>query len=236
LVLDSKNEIGDMGLKFVILRGKNPAPLWETSYQSAYRTFETVWNETFKSIAGNDFALYSNDFTRQDYIQAIFDNNVCVALDCVRHVSLKNYVDLKDSWLASWPQHELSNLARSNNDVLINSYFTVHPDFRKTVFHGGLHIAYLMGCLSVLYQLELASPLMLGMMRNERSMNKLGLSWGATPLKTIVHNGTDTDLVAFYELNVRRSVLQFPSIVLEIFNQRTDYTKELSNEKYKRVA
>src|SRR5688572_16189123 len=154
-----------MNLQFAILAGRtNGTPAFD-HYLSAYTTFQSVWQETLAGIHGTSYVLHSNDFTRQDHIQALFaDGGMCVALDCVRAARLDNPVDLNDSWLRPWPTEILSELSSRHPAVFINSYFTVHPSYRRVQANDTHHISYVIGCLSVLYQLEMGVPLMLGMM------------------------------------------------------------------------
>jgi hypothetical protein len=160
-----------MGLSFEVL-SSDVLGQGVSRYVSAFETFRLVWEQTFRSLNGEAYVQYSDDFTKQDYVQCIFDGTDCAGLDCVRRVDIRNPVYLKDSWLKAWPSKVLNSLSRTQSTALINSFFTVHPSYRKSSGGRQSNISYVLGCLSVLYQLELEIPLMLGMMRNDRSMNK----------------------------------------------------------------
>jgi hypothetical protein len=220
-----------MNVHFGILPGRGASPVELDRYVSAYDTFHSVWQDTLGAIDGNGYVHHSNDFTRQDYIQALFgDGGACVALDCVRAVALDNPVDLQDSWLHPWPAEVLRDLASEHAVAWINSYFTVHPAHRKTLCHDAHPVSYVMGCLSVLHQLESGVPLMLGMMRRDRSMNALGKRLGADTLLTTTHNGIETDLVVFRIDGVRQAMTKFPSLASELFARRIDLCEERPNE------
>jgi hypothetical protein len=208
-----------MNAKFVVLAARHAATP-PPQYVNAYRTYRSVWDETFRTIHGEAYVPQSNDFTRQDSIQALFVGETCAGLDCVRRIRLDNPADLDDSWLKPWPAEVLDSLAAGHADALVNSYFTVHRDYRRHDAPSGHPVSYLLGCLSVLYQLETGVPLMLGMMRCDRSMNKLGDALGATTLRTTTYNGSETALVAFERERVQAAKQTFPDVVFELFENR----------------
>lgn len=214
-----------LDLRFHVLPGKFIPIGFEQEYIKAYELFRSNWSETFQEIFGSNFILYSNDFTRQDYIQAIFLEEKCIAVDCVREINLKNPADLDDSWFKPWKRSYLKRFIRKGyKRCLVNSYFTVHKDYRKSVVHDKYSISYVMGCLSVLYQIELGSSLMFGMMRNDRSMHSLGTMWGSQTIESnIMYNSAPTDLVVFTKENVRKAATKFPDFVFDIFNLKRDY-------------
>jgi hypothetical protein len=221
-----------MKLEFAILPGRTSSTPALGYYLSAYATFQSVWQETLAGIHGSSHVLHSNDFTRQDHIQALFaEEGLCIALDCVRAVRLDNPVDLNDSWLRPWPKEILDDLSARCPMAFINSYFTVHPSYRRTQADDTHHVSYVIGCLSVLYQLEVGMPLMLGMMRRDRSMNKLGVSWGAKTLMATNHNGSETDLVVFDLDSVREAARCFPEVVFDLFKRRNDFSLEQNHER-----
>lgn len=205
-------------------------------YLSAYNVFHSVWEETFKSLSGDSFRQYSDDFTRQDQIQGLFHGDECIALNCIREVSLRNPVDLKDSWLNDWPKDKIESLAQEYSKALINSYFTVHPRYRKTQNPSDLNPSYILGCLTVIHQMEVKYPLMLGMMRNDRSMNKLGSLWGCLNLDTVLHNNIPTDIVVFTPETILEARKKFPNQIEQIYKNKIDFTERTYNEQRKRVA
>lgn len=220
-------------LRFAIIPLRDVSKDLEKDYLSAYETYHLVWNETFKDLFGADYKLFSNDFTRQDFIQALFLGDQCIALDLIRQVDLKNPVDLDDSWLKSWSSDELSKLVwRGHEKCLINSYFTVHPDFRRSFGQHQINAGFLMGCLSVLHQTELNVTAMLGMMRNNRSMNALGKMLGSSLIaENIIHNSIPSDLVVFLKENIEKASKTFPEYAFDLFNNKTDYTIRGKNER-----
>jgi hypothetical protein len=214
--------LGRIDLKLVVFSGRLERAEDRARYLSAYDTFRSVWEETLRPIRGASYVHRSNDFTRQDRIQALFTNEVCAGVDCVRAIDLTNPVDLDDSWLEAWPPDLLGELAMQSPNAWINSYFTVRPEYRRTAIEGEHSISYVLGSLSVLYQIAAGVPLMLGMMRHDRSMDKLGRLWGASTLMTTTYNNVATDLVAFHADRVKAASRSFPDFIIHVFEQRDE--------------
>lgn len=224
-----------MSFEFQILDGRFNDGAQAHRYEQAYETFKQTWNAEFSSLKGQDVRVPSNDFTRQDYIIALYHGNTCVALDCMREVSIKSEVQTEDSWFHPWDKKHFAKLIQQGHDrAIVNSYFTVHSDYRRTVEGGQINAAYLAGALSVLYQVEVGCSVMLGMMRNNRSMNSLGSMLGGEPIDTITHNNLPTDLFVFERGNVIKASQKFPNYVFETFNANQTVMKGRS--RHERVA
>jgi hypothetical protein len=212
--------------QFYILDGRFNDPSLTNRYEQAYETFKDTWSSELSSLKGQDIHVPSNDFTRQDYIISLFKGDTCVALDCMREISLSSYVHTQDSWFQPWQKNHFENFINEGHDrAIVNSYFTVHKDYRRTVEGGLINTAFLSGCLSVLYQVELDCPLMLGMMRNNRSMNSLGNMWGGRAIDTIQYNDIPTDLFVFEKDNIIKTSQKFPKYVLDTFNSNEKIQK-----------
>ncbi len=231
-----------MKYKFYILPGK---ALLERQfatpnqvYLSSYKIFKKVWQDTFKELESRHFEMFSNEFTRQDRIHALFYDDVCIGLTCIRRVNLYNPVDLDDSWFKSWNPKYFEMLRKQNEtEALVNSFFTVHPDFRKSLKKFPIHPSFLLGALSIMDQINTEENLMLGMMRTDRSMQRLGQAWGSDVIESaVLHNDIPTDLVAFRFSKIVELSKTFPIEVNTIWKARMDYLKGDKNDKQQRVA
>ncbi|WP_413561442.1 hypothetical protein [Bdellovibrio sp. HCB209] len=223
-----------MDFEFQILNGRFNEAALTNRYEQAYETFKQTWTAELSTLKGQDVRVPSNDFTRQDYIIALYKGDTCVALDCMREVSISSYVQTEDSWFQPWDKKHFATMQKQGHDrAIVNSYFTVHNDFRRTVQGESVNAAYLAGALSVLYQVELDCSIMLGMMRNNRSMNALGASLGGAPIDTIVHNDLPTDLFVYEKGAVIKASQKFPDYVFEVFNNNQAIKK---GRRHERVA
>lgn len=196
-------------------------------YHSSYELHKKVWTEEFSKLFGSEYKYSSNDFTRQNYIQSLFLDDQCIALSCLRRINFSSPADKEDSWLSSWPQRSIEDLQNQGfNSASINSYFTVDKNYRKTMHSSGTSLSYIMGCLSVLHQVEVEEQLVLGMMRQDRSMHSLGQKWGSEIVEHgVLHNNIPTDLVTFKIPAIKKIMNEFPKIVFDIYKQKIDLTK-----------
>lgn len=202
--------------------------------EQSYELFKSVWKPFFENLIGESYTYYSNDFTRQDFIQTLFYDNKCVGLTCLRYINLDYSFSIDDSWLGIWPFAEIEKVQNKSSLGIVNSYFTVSEEFRKTNVEQKYSISYLLGCVSVMHFLTLNSPMMLGMMRTNRSMHKLGGLWGSSLIKEgIMHNQVPTDLVVFYPDRVKEVMATFPDFIIEMFNQ---YQAGEKNERHVKIA
>jgi hypothetical protein len=222
--------------KFVVFERTDWNKTWNEDQHKSYDTFSKVWTQTYREIHGPQYQFFSDDFTRQDFIEVLFVDGECAALDCIRNVNLHAPSAPADSWFRSWNKKHLETLKIQGVSLCsINSYFTVHPDHRKSAQPGTLHPSYILGCLSVLNQLERKIPVMLGMMRNNRSMDQLGLALGSQAIeKNVLHNNLPTDLVAFHQDSVKKASKTFPALVFDLFKNRLDH--QSSRRDHERAA
>jgi hypothetical protein len=168
----------------------------EPRLELAYRCWQEVWSETFRDLDGV-VRVYSDEFTRQHEIGALFLNNVCIGLTGFRWVNLSGAASLDDSYFKVWPKTPLRLLQRDGPNVCIGSNLTVLANWR-----GRLHgpsVKELLLALSIERFLASPADALAGTMRNDRGMNALSYQLGFTALlEGAVHHGVAVDLVAFY--------------------------------------
>src|SRR3954466_4957192 len=93
-------------LKLVVLPGSGVPANARTYYEAAYATWKQVWKQTLLELDGSD-QLHSDQFTRQDYIIAIFHGPLCVALCCFRRADFSMPGSIEDSWFKPWSLQSL---------------------------------------------------------------------------------------------------------------------------------
>lgn len=205
-----------LDLEFYVLPGKIMPQALKRQYTQVYETFRSHGTE----------ALPSSEFTRQDYVQALFHKKECIAVDCVREINLANPADLDDPWFKVWKRSHLAELVSAGYErCLVKSHFTLHKDYQKTAFQDQWSVGYIMGSLSVLYQLELDIPLMFSMMRSDHAFLSLTKKWGGRTIESNVMNpnGKASDLIIFAKNEIRSATERFPDLVLEIYEHKTDH-------------
>lgn len=91
-------------IEYYLFNANRPHPLLKIPFDKTYATWKEIWKKTFKELDGSDM-LYSNDFTRQDHINALFQNGECIALTLCRILDLDQIQNCDDSYFQSWPTH-----------------------------------------------------------------------------------------------------------------------------------
>jgi hypothetical protein len=227
-----------VNLKLFIFQGRNAGAPYLQEYRAAYTVFKTTWTSAFRELFGQDFAMYSNEFTRQDKIIALFTGQDCVGLTCMRNVSLHNPAHREDSWFKPWTDEDFRAIACApGQEVVVNSFFTIEQKYRKSLALESLSASYILGCLSLLELLNSPQDTMLGMMRTDRSMQKLGHQWGSLEIqKSVLHNGIATDLVQFTRESLNLAKHSYHPLVFDIWNRRSDFLQEVRNNEIERVA
>lgn len=171
---------------------------------SAYECWSEVWKQTFTELEGRS-VLHSDDFTRQDEIGALFHGYECIALFFSRQVDLANPFAQDDSYFGVWPKAAREAACRHGSRVWVSSNITIHPGWRRP---ANVQLSRLVCGLIIERFLISDADVLVGTMRNDRSMNTVTYGLGAQPLAhDVIHHGVPVDLVAFYRATCSRLTL-----------------------------
>jgi hypothetical protein len=191
-------------LSFHRLSPRRAGPLDLPLLGSAYECWSGVWKQTFAELEGRN-VLHSDEFTRQDEIGALFHGYECIALFFSRRVDLSNPLTQDDSYFSVWPQQARDAACAHGNRVWLSSNITIHPDWRRP---ANVQLSRLVCALIMERFLISDADVLVGTMRNDRSMNTVTYGLGAQPLAhDVVHHGVPVDLVAFYRATCTRLTL-----------------------------
>lgn len=187
-------------LQYVLLPGKLNNNTFISYYEKAYTLWKNVWKDTFLELDGDD-TLFSNDFTRQDHIGALFEGDKCIMLSFFRNVDLKTSPPKDDSYFKVWSEKNLSELCRDGTNIIVGSNITLAPEVR-----GSNHILPLKDlvlAMSVCYLLHSNAITMTGTTRNNKGVNAAMQRVGGALLESnkILHN-VKVDLMAFYKKDI----------------------------------
>jgi hypothetical protein len=173
----------------------------------AYELWRDAWQATLRELEGST-RLHSDEFARQDEIGALVVGRRCIAVTGLRWLDLSLARAREDSYFQHWPAAALDRVGQRR--VGISSNTVLHPDWRGTVIDapsGGssqtMRLAIATIALSVRRLLASTAAAAIGMARNDRSMNRVASSLGATKLAQIRLHGEETDLVTFERSDVR---------------------------------
>ncbi len=178
-----------------MLRPHEPAARERARLERAFDCWHSVWGAMLRNLDGAELK-FSDDFTRQDKIGALFLGDECVGLSGYRWLDLSLSFAKTDSYFAPWPPELLDEIAAKTPRICIGSNLVVSPAFRDHL--APLKLSGVLLALAVRRFKESDAQLMLGTMRNDRGMNGHAYRFGARSLQTGVQfRHVPVDLVAF---------------------------------------
>ena len=183
-------------LSLIFIAGNQVESQMIESYKEIFSHWQRVWSETFKEVEGSQ-TLFSDDFTRQDEIMALFYKTTCISICCHRLGNLALPSFKKDSYFKAWSDESIQALAKDGQSIIIDSQISVDPEHRK--LEGGIRVIELMTCLSLQHLTQLKVSGITAAARNLRSMNQVFEKFNPVLLeKEVLLHGEETNLYAFY--------------------------------------
>ncbi len=153
-------------------------------YNVAYETWKNTWEDVYNEEMQLNTRLYSNDFTRQAYVVALFQGHQCVGLAFMREVNFRLHATKEDSYFRFWPKQTLDDIEKKESQIIIASFFTIAPNYRKskTVEWKTLFLS-----LYLDYFNTLQSAIMVTAARKLKSNEKLCYDLGAISIQNNLH-------------------------------------------------
>jgi len=171
---------------------------------AAYQCWYRVWSQTFREL-DNSETLFSDDFSRQDEIGALFLDEACLGLSGFRWVDLSLPITRHDSYFRAWPAHVLAQVAATTPRVCVGSNLAVAPEWRGVRSPARVSEVLLTNAVRRFHNSD--AQLMLGTMRNDKGMHVLSYRLGARPLaRGLTFHNVNVDLIAF----TRTGMAAFP--------------------------
>jgi len=217
-------------LQYVVCPGNNPDPSFQEYYNKIYDCWDTVWSDAYKEMKF-DKELWSDSFTRQNYIGAIFYQERCLGLCFFRWANADLMDFSKDSYFSYWNEQDLKALTLNGPHVIISSNFTIHPLARK----GNLDFSMkdLLTGISVEFFMNANADAMAANLRVDKKVNDACAKWGAELIRPNVHvsGGICGDLMVFYKSQVlKRPQLELEDEVKRLWHNRLVIPQAYSSE------
>jgi hypothetical protein len=201
---DARGVIRPDALSYHRLKPDGAGPADIPLLGAAYECWSAVWKEHLYERDKLEY-LPSDEFTRQDEIGVLFHEWECVGMTFYRWVDLTNPVFADDSYFRVWPAAALKAACARGPRLCIGSNLTVAPRWRRAI---GCSVKQLLLALAIERFRRSGADAMVGKMRNDRGMNKVGLQLGFERLEEGVFlHGGPCDLVAFYRQSSQRPML-----------------------------
>lgn len=192
-----------IGLRYVICPGSMPDPKFEAEYKQIYNCWRETWTQAFQELKV-DKPFYSDAFTRQDFIGAIFHQNTCIAMAFYRFMDGSREELAADSYFSNWSEKDLEVLLSRGSRIIVCSNFTVHPSARGRDI--GISMKDL--CIGMITETFLNSDAdaMTGAVRVDRGVGVACEKWGAYPISRGViceYGENNTDLLGFFKDHIK---------------------------------
>lgn len=220
-------------LRYVICPGSLPDLNFQSTYKAIYDCWFSVWKDAYREMKVES-ELYSDSFTRQNYIGALFLEEKCLGL-CFFRWANYNLPDFShDSYFSYWNSEDLVSLTKCGSNIIVSSNFTIAFEARKGIL--GLPIKDLLTGISVEFFMNANADAMAANLRVDKKVNEACKKWGAELIRPNVHfsGGICGDLMVFYKDQVlKRPKLELETTVQNLWSNRTIIPKiQKSEENY----
>lgn len=170
--------------------------------RAAYELWRTEWQATLEELDGIT-RLHSDEFARLDEIGVLSVGQHCVALTGLRWLDFSLPMAKEDSYFQHWPEDVMWRVGRGL--VCITSNAVIHPDWRRAIIdpspeRSGAPVPLALTTLALGFRRFMESPAehLIGVARNDRSMNRVAAAIGAEKIGQIRLHGIDSDLMILY--------------------------------------
>jgi hypothetical protein len=183
----------------------------------AYEVWRDGWAGTLREVAGMA-RIDSDDFIRQDEIGILSLAGECVSLTALRWCDLTLPMSAEDSYFRSWPALAMDRIARSV--VCISSNSLLVPEWRGALVEDAsgaqMQLKLVMLGLTVQRFLSSTAHYIVGVSRNDRSMNRVAKELGLASIAQLEVHGIESDIML-----ADKSTARAPRIpVEELWNRR----------------
>ena len=209
-----KRSIRVAALEFDLL---SPRAVRHPLLERAYEAWRDGWSDTLREVAGLG-RIDSDEFTRQDEIGVLSIGGECLAVTGMRWCDTSSAMSAEDSYFRRWPAPALERIAGSV--VCVSSNLLLVPEWRGARVEDarGAHTPLKLVMLGLTMQRFLSSSAryIVGVSRNDRSMNRVGAELGFASFGRIQVHGIESDIMIGDPSSARA-----PGIVVEeLWNRR----------------
>lgn len=217
-------KIREDDLQLVVLPCREPVlPVFNEHYNACYQLWEDIWSKTLEDLDGVE-KLHSNEFTRHDYLSAIFKGKQAISLMCYSEVDIKLKARHNDSWFSCWPSEILNEQKNREGLGLIASWFCTHPEFRKGAAQAlDLNVSQVIIEVFGKLVVEGSYNVGYGITRNNRGVDKYSDNAGGVNIATSKAHGCDVNLVLFEPSLIKEKQLSYSDELKLLWKNRIDF-------------
>lgn len=173
-----------------------------------YRCWRSVWVDALTSEMNVKDFLYSDNYSRQSHVAALFHGEEPVGLTTLNWMHLGDDLYLDDSFFKVWPKDAIENLKVEAKTIMTCCNVTLNFKFRQNAL--GVSAKDLLLALLVQHLKSSSIDAIVAAVRLEKSMEKAAYRTGAFPIyKDLPYTipGQRVDLVCWHrnlDLNLIR--------------------------------
>jgi hypothetical protein len=192
-----------------------------------YEAWRDGWRSALQELSDTAGDRGSDEFTRQDEIGVIDIRGACASLTALRWCDLSQPMWLEDSYFRKWPTLAVARLGRRR--VCISSNTLIVPEWRGARVSStaaandqaldeaetSTPLKVITVALSIRRFLSSSADLLVGVSRNDRSMDRVARELGMERIASMTVHGIESDVFV-----AERSGVRHPHAVVEALWER----------------
>jgi hypothetical protein len=167
--------------------------------KGAYELWRDEWRATLEELEGSAH-IHSDEFVRQDEISVLSVDQQCVSVTGLRWLDLSLPMAREDSYFRGWPDDMVQRLG--SGVVGISGNTIVRSEWRRTLIDPSserpgepMPLSLVTLALALRRFIDVPTENVIGVSRNDRSMNRVGAAIGALKIGQITIHGVDSDVM-----------------------------------------
>lgn len=178
-----------------------------------------------------DKPLYSDVFTRQDFVGAVLYENKCVGVSCFRWANYETDDFAKDSYFSLWEKSDLKQAAQFGSRIIICSNLAVHPLARGSSL--GVSMRDLLTGMTTEVFRSANVDAMAAHIRIDKKVNEACAMWGAQMIRPNIHfsGGIAGDFMVFSKESVaQRAPHELDLVLRDLWQNRLIVPKDYESQ------
>lgn len=188
---------------YTLLPLRPPLLAYSELYREAYRCWLQVWESVYRKF-DIPHLFFSDNFSRQDEVSAIYLEGRCIGVTMHRIVDFSIFDFSRDSYFVDWTSEDIDKLLAHGPKIFLANHLAVDPAFRN--FRENLHFKCVFMNFVGRRFLETDCDTVGMITRRDRAVNDESTKIGSTLIRGNADylKGKDkVDLVAVYRKDVK---------------------------------
>lgn len=217
--------------RYVLCPGSSPKPEFFGLYNEIYGCWKNLWSNAYAELKVKS-PLFSDSFTRQDFIGAILYEEKCMALLCFRWSNSETEDFSQDSSLSLWGSEDLKVVSKFGPRIIVCTQLAIHPSARNE--NLGVSMLELMTGVSLEMLKRTRADALAAHMRIDKKVNGVCARMGAELIRPNIHfsGGISGDFMVFYREKISQHVHHnHDEFIKDLWNSRLVIPRDYETEK-----